>query len=681
MKRVTLFLLIWEASINLLAQKPAVIDLTKEDATNISDLPFDKPVIIKLKSPNDYIGDIKLVELKGKLRRTFKDSLPTLENNVKRDNFLHHWLNQNHYLEYPRIPKSNFAYPYYGFIDNDKKDNSIFIRIESLITKEIEDKSIFIPNSFESEKDIKLINDYKNANSVAPIQQAQFNSKNERLRTPKQEIVISYFNRRNNRPESKPNSSTKIEEFYLKPKSNYLLIINANKDVDITKTGICNELISYSVKEKLAAVTNGDEIELSKLNLSDITNERDKLNVKSTYNYEIIRLKENSIRTTSIAAPNLTNLIIGLNFIYETYSDRSRNEFGKLNRFYKDSLIFISYGKIIKINDGSNPLSLEKIAKGLDNLLDWNINENPDITNQEKIKNLTKSLKVLTSHKLITDYLSAIGYTTTLKPYSDIINELYKNCDNNLVRYQRIIKAEQEIIEEAVSRNLPDAIQETSLLGNSDIYDFETRSKFAITPEFGYIFIPKGLGVKQGPITTNNQTETFPISQFNTPFVGFHINFRYWDKNIPFNNNPNTKFGKWNQGARLSWMLGYTLGNFKFDYAAPIFSNGNNLITGIGIRLGNAVRIVSGVMFYNRISGSITKTGPSGFKEIKKIVTDNQGVTQTVIESVPNTEVSITEDLKTTLKPAFFFGISLDLSLKLLSGDNISNLIPFKLTK
>src|SRR5690606_22494515 len=87
--------------------------------------------------------------------------------------------------------------------------------------------------------------------------------------------------------------------------------------------------------------------------------------------------------------------------------------------------------------------------------------------------------------------------------------------DNRKTIYDDTGKSEEEKIKEIKSKIVENDLfkKSTSFSATSEIFSFETRAKFRITPDFGYV----GYGFQKG---------------FNglTPYLGFQIEFRYFDK-------------------------------------------------------------------------------------------------------------------------------------------------------
>ncbi|MFT3681038.1 MAG: hypothetical protein QM791_12240 [Ferruginibacter sp.] len=117
-----------------------------------------------------------------------------------------------------------------------------------------------------------------------------------------------------------------------------------------------------------------------------------------------------------------------------------------------------------------------------------------------------------------------------------------------------------------------------TLSSTSAVLDFDTRTGYTITPDFGYVYY--GFQKDFGSMT---------------PYVGFQLEFRYFDKNIPFNLiRPKSLF------HYLSFTAGLTLTSLKRDGRREDFFSGKSLLTGIGIRLTSATRITTGVIWFNR---------------------------------------------------------------------------------
>lgn len=138
------------------------------------------------------------------------------------------------------------------------------------------------------------------------------------------------------------------------------------------------------------------------------------------------------------------------------------------------------------------------------------------------------------------------------------------------------------ILRQHVSSDLPFAddifLFGQTLSSSTAVLDFDTRTGFTITPDFGYVYY--GFQKDFGSMT---------------PYVGFQLEFRYFDKNIPFSLiRPKNIF------HYLSFTTGLSLTSIKKEGKRDDFFANKSLLTGIGIRLSSATRITLGAMWFNR---------------------------------------------------------------------------------
>lgn len=245
-------------------------------------------------------------------------------------------------------------------------------------------------------------------------------------------------------------------------------------------------------------------------------------------------------------------------------------------------------------------------------------NDDPSKTkdNSQRVANLTKSLSYLYSLKRFTDFMIIRDNFVPVPNELITLQSLTNDISQNLKITKAIIETRNKISNSILDSKI--YLEPTTVSGSSYIYNFETRSKLQITPDFGYV----AYGFANG------------FSGF-TPYVGFHINFRYIDKDIPFNLYPNKNI--WH---RLSFMTGWTLVSVSENGKRSDFFTKSSLLTGVGFRFTNAIRLTMGSMWFYR-------DDPNPIIEQKKLST------------------------------AFFTGLSIDLDIKkLLNG--FDSLIPNK---
>ncbi len=186
--------------------------------------------------------------------------------------------------------------------------------------------------------------------------------------------------------------------------------------------------------------------------------------------------------------------------------------------------------------------------------------------------------------------------------------------------YEDAVKKFKATRLELVSGLKKDFIAMMSLRNSSTmIFDAQTRSKFAITPDFGWV----GYGFQPG---------------FNgvTGYAGVQIEFRYTDKNIPF-----WFLRKKTAAHFFSFTMGLTyLPLTQKNKRVDLINGKSSLLLGVGFRVSSLVRITAGGILFYKLN--------------------------------PNPVVS-TKNLAFTP----FLGVSLDISLRELFGEiaNIKGLI------
>jgi len=130
--------------------------------------------------------------------------------------------------------------------------------------------------------------------------------------------------------------------------------------------------------------------------------------------------------------------------------------------------------------------------------------------------------------------------------------------------------------------------------GSTSVLEFLSAHKFRIVPDFGLVGVWKGQGAK---------------FQDLVPYLGFHINFRSIDKSIQMKD---VKYKSWRH--YFSFMGGITLRSMKIEGKREDFFANNNLITGLGFRLNNYLRITGGVIWFRTVDKNPLSTDkPIGF--------------------------------------------------------------------
>ena len=118
-------------------------------------------------------------------------------------------------------------------------------------------------------------------------------------------------------------------------------------------------------------------------------------------------------------------------------------------------------------------------------------------------------------------------------------------------------------------------------MGSTTQLDLVSDAQLTIMPDFGFVALIKG-----------DRQKPFAFQDF-TPYLGFQVGFRPMDKNIPLRM---IRYKSWRH--RVSFMSGVTLRSLKIENQREDFFSGSSLITGLGFRLTNYLRLTSGVVWF-----------------------------------------------------------------------------------
>jgi len=152
------------------------------------------------------------------------------------------------------------------------------------------------------------------------------------------------------------------------------------------------------------------------------------------------------------------------------------------------------------------------------------------------------------------------------------VPECLVQLDNVLVELGKVEKARSAVTKKMKVYFL----KLSSVVGTTAIYDFNTRSAFRAIPDFGLI----GYGGSGA------------FGRF-TPYLGVQFNIRQSKKNIPWKYYPNK-----NWRHHLSFSLGYTLSKVAEEGRREDFFEKASLLTGVGWRLSDELRITAGGLWF-----------------------------------------------------------------------------------
>lgn len=250
----------------------------------------------------------------------------------------------------------------------------------------------------------------------------------------------------------------------------------------------------------------------------------------------------------------------------------------------------------LPVGDGSQPLICDfcKIATAY----------------SARISNLESTIGDLEKLRLIAGLL--INQTVTIAPliaHLDVLVNQLKTNRTELKKTAEDAEESEKLIGKSDQFNTADIAT-----ANTFIFNFETRTKFNLVPEVGFL---TNRGFKNG--TSSN----FLL----VPYVGATINFTQLDRDVPFYLIRNKTF--W---TRTGLIVGYSLVSLKDSTATPPrddFFAKSSLVTGFSFRFSNTVKAVFGyTWFYKRALDtgqrnltSLPFIGVSFDLDIKKYVT------------------------------------------------------------
>lgn len=362
-----------------------------------------------------------------------------------------------------------------------------------------------------------------------------------------------------------------------------LILYNAYDSIQIEKTGLLYNLPKFDTIKYFAIrsnfVSNFHKIDSIK-NLQEIS-ERDTSTIDRIFHNNLL-----NAAILSIAGIDTMRSII--------------------NKTYDLSAMLRT---VQEINNAPLPI-LRNIITGSLSLNNLTAEPKSKLSEKEKLANVALSLSILKQMKGLFEIL--------------ILQTRLNDQANNLQHFERLIFQltqqqnyltgiikEYNVVKDFLRNNKQSYFFEPSVIaGGTIIYDFKTRAKLQITPDFGYV----AYGFQKG------------FTSF-TPYLGFHINFRAVDKNIPFQNYPNKTI--WHH---LSFMTGWTLAGLAQQNKRENFFSSNSLLSGLGYKLSNAIRLNAGAMWFykndpnplldNRKIACTVYTGISIDLDIKEFLQD-----------------------------------------------------------
>ncbi|PWJ54257.1 hypothetical protein CLV98_11819 [Dyadobacter jejuensis] len=208
----------------------------------------------------------------------------------------------------------------------------------------------------------------------------------------------------------------------------------------------------------------------------------------------------------------------------------------------------------------------------------------PPQSYSDRAANLTESIEALDELAWMAKTLNVSG-PTDLSQSIALITSLKTVLEQNHEELTPLLAIRANIENKIYYQ----ALSNLTYLGTSTfIYSFDTRTKLSITPDFGLV----------SSRLSDKGNNPYPF----VPYLGFHINFR------PINRDLSWKSYKHKWGHYCSLMVGYSMvplasgplhgPSVAADSLSGFFKDNSTLLTGLGFRLGNVIRITGGSMWH-----------------------------------------------------------------------------------
>ncbi|TLM88991.1 hypothetical protein [Hymenobacter jeollabukensis] len=211
----------------------------------------------------------------------------------------------------------------------------------------------------------------------------------------------------------------------------------------------------------------------------------------------------------------------------------------------------------------------------------------------QRVEYLQSTLSVLVKLKQSLLLLNSLYSSASFSPeyLNNIVtlNSYIDKCSTNLAIIQSDIDAvnkQQNIVNSCLeSINLPVGLQFNTIRSGTSSYRFYTRNAEFIKPDFGVIYYGS-------PLTRK--------ADFSgaAPFVGFHVNFRATNSNVPFWSNP-----KLLQFPTLQFGVPIFAQSLSQDESRKhLVADKFSLFTGLGLNLAHTVRLHYGAVWFQSLT-------------------------------------------------------------------------------
>lgn len=249
----------------------------------------------------------------------------------------------------------------------------------------------------------------------------------------------------------------------------------------------------------------------------------------------------------------------------------------------------------IQIYSSFSILNDSSISYGYVDLLTDFSGTSKTISLEERVNNISKSMSQIKS------MIESINYYYDLfinkknesnnKYYEilDYFNDIYNKLSTNVIKINQVIYKNNIINNNRIKllNEIDSCLKYRGIFlsqanfnsVNTYTYNFDTRSKFIMLPDFGFMYY-SNIGNSK-------------ILNGISPYLGFHVNLRPINTDIPSNKLFNRKF--WES---LSFNSGALIGSFKKDSTRTGLFGEIAIFTGVGYALTDWLRVIGGNLWY-----------------------------------------------------------------------------------
>jgi hypothetical protein len=236
-------------------------------------------------------------------------------------------------------------------------------------------------------------------------------------------------------------------------------------------------------------------------------------------------------------------------------------------------------------------ITYRKILQGVETIDCNGCKVTENYLHENRLANIKASLGLVEELYFLAEAIHTSN--TNLDGAVNSLKAFREELQNLVTQFEPVVQERKSINDVLFNIGLSNLNQ---LGGNTYVSSFETRSKLSIAPDFGIVTT---LG-KDG-------SNPYPF----VPYLGFHINLRPINRDITFWSYHHKPLHHW------SILFGWSLVSIDngpkqlagADSVASFFSKGKGtLLTGVGFRLGNVVRITGGGMWYFKYQPSAVNT-------------------------------------------------------------------------